>query len=205
MPTKRRANDFYPTPEFATHELLNEVDISGSVLEPCAGDGAISRVLDRNLETRQAGYLYASDIVGNTFLSFCGDATKRETWETIQGAMFNDKIDWVVTNPPFNRAAEIIPLAFEFAEYGIAMLLRLSFLEPTEDRGTWLNNNPPTRMIVLPRISFTGDGKTDSVTCAWMVWEKNKTGTIRIAVNPKFKMPANGGIKPLAEEGLFAA
>jgi hypothetical protein len=53
----------------------------------------------------------------------------------------------------------------------VAMLLRLSFLEPTRERGPWLAKNPPDLVIVLPRISFTGDGKTDSVTCAWMIWD----------------------------------
>jgi hypothetical protein len=53
------------------------------------------------------------------------------------------------------------------------MLLRLSFLEPTRERGPWLAANPPDLVIVLPRISFTGDGKTDSVTCAWMIWDKD--------------------------------
>jgi hypothetical protein len=50
------------------------------------------------------------------------------------------------------------------------LLLRLSFLEPTFERQDLLIDNPPDAMIVLPRYSFTGDGKSDSVTCAWMVW-----------------------------------
>jgi hypothetical protein len=67
------------------------------------------------------------------------------------------------------------------------MLLRLSYLEPTEDRGAWLNSHPPTDLIVLPRISFTGNGKTDSVTCAWIVWRKQcNTQRIAITGNPKF-------------------
>ena len=52
----------------------------------------------------------------------------------------------------------------------MAFLLRLSFLEPTLTRREFLRANPPKRVIVLPRISFTGDGRTDSVTCAWLIW-----------------------------------
>jgi len=55
----------------------------------------------------------------------------------------------------------------------VAMLLRLSFLEPTakvNPRGPWLAECPPSRLIVLPRCSYTGDGRTDSVTTAWMIW-----------------------------------
>jgi hypothetical protein len=50
------------------------------------------------------------------------------------------------------------------------MLLRLSYLEPCNNRAEFLSVNPPS-LIVLPRISFTGDGKTDNVTCAWFVWD----------------------------------
>jgi hypothetical protein len=64
----------------------------------------------------------------------------------------------------------------------------MSYLEPVENRGVWLNEHPPTTLIVLPRISFTGDGKTDNVTCAWMVWRKDPTALHRIFVakNPRF-------------------
>jgi hypothetical protein len=60
------------------------------------------------------------------------------------------------------------------------MFLRLSYLEPVRNRGAWLAAHPPTGLIVLPRISFTGDGQTDTVTCAWMVWDKLARGTIRV-------------------------
>lgn len=81
--------------------------------------------------------------------------------------------DWIVSNPPFSAAALIVPLAVAHANLGVAMLLRLSFLEPVENRVAFLEQHPPTDFIVLPRISFTGDGKTDSVTCAWMIWDKH--------------------------------
>jgi hypothetical protein len=178
----RRDNDFYPTPAWATQELLRKIpQIGGYILEPCVGDGAIARVIDGGNRV-----VYGSDIDPQMNCSFCGDATRRDFWENVRDVMFEERLDWAITNPPFNVAAQIVPLAYEFASVGIAMLLRLSFLEPVEDRGAWLNEHPPTGMIVLPRISFTGDGKTDSVTCAWMVWEKSKTGTIAVAENPKF-------------------
>jgi hypothetical protein len=178
----RRTNDFYPTPEFATRELLAHVsDIRGSIFEPCIGDGAIAKVIDGGDR-----WIYGNDIAPQLNCSFCGDASKRDLWVAVQDSM--SRIDWVVTNPPFSVASKIIPLAYEFAEFGIAMLLRLSFLEPVEDRGAWLNEHPPTKLIVLPRISFTGNGKTDNVTCAWMVWEKSIFATTRIIVaqNPRF-------------------
>lgn len=171
----RRHLDQYFTPASATEELQKQIDFSGSwVLECCNGDGGISSVL-RTRATK------TNDIDERLESDYCLDASLPESWKAFpQGA------HWVVSNPPVNQAAQIVPLAYDYATVGIAMLLRLSFLEPVKNRGTWLNEHPPTSMIILPRISFTGNGKTDSVTCAWMIWEKGKTGTIRVAVNSKF-------------------
>ena len=182
----RRQNDFYPTPEWATQSLMRHVGVRGTVLEPCAGDGAIARVVDGVLEANHnGGFVYTSDIAPQMNCSFCGDATRRDFWE--QASEMCDGIDWVVTNPPFSVAPQIVPLAYEHAAKGIAMLLRLSYLEPVENRGTWLNEHPPTILIVLPRISFTNDGKTDNVTCAWMVWWKGHEPTrIIVEENPRF-------------------
>jgi hypothetical protein len=173
----RRVNDFYPTPEWATRELLKHVEINGSVLECCAGDGAIAIVLERKLGKTKVD---RNDIDQGRFgLSSTFDAADRSAWVGFP--------DWVVTNPPFSCAPEIVPIAHDRSRLGCAMLLRLSYLEPTGNRGAWLNQHPPTTLIVLPRISFTGNGKTDNVTCAWMVWDKRATEQqIIIAENPKF-------------------
>jgi len=194
----RRANDFYPTPEFATRELLARFPhIGGNIIECCAGDGAISQILATG---SRLSTVFNNDIDITRGWSFHEDASRDEGWQEI-GRRTN--ADWVVTNPPFNQAALIVPLAFDFARVGIAMLLRLSFLEPVEDRGAWLNVMPPTDLIVLPRISFTGDGKTDSVTCAWMIWEKGKRGTIRVAQNPRFAIQPNGHIDSRIDGSLL--
>jgi hypothetical protein len=175
----RRELDQYFTPVSATLSLTARVPIRGQMFECCAGDGAIADVL-----RYQPGAIWRNDIdLSMPHLAWTLDATDVLNWEKVWTGF-----DWVVSNPPFNQAAQIIPLAYEHASVGIAMLLRLSYLEPTKDRGYWLNEHPPTQMIVLPRISFTGDGKTDSVTCAWMVWEKHKEGTIVIERNPKFEV-----------------
>lgn len=180
----RRQNDFYPTPTFATEILLRHVVVTGTIFEPCVGDGAIARVVDRR------GTVFASDIDrSRRGCTMYGDASVAGFWGEAVPEL--GCINWVVTNPPFNCAADIVPLAYEHARDGIAMLLRLSYLEPVENRGAWLNAHPPTCLIVLPRISFTGNGKTDNVTCAWMVWEKASAfraieQRIIIAENPRF-------------------
>lgn len=177
----RRKNDFYPTPTWATKELLRHVLPGLDLFECCAGDGAIANVLEG---INGKSYVMRNDIDRERpNLNFAFDASDESKWIGYY--------DWVITNPPFNQAAQIVPIAYNRAKRGIAMLLRLSFLEPVEDRGAWLNEHPPTTLIVLPRISFTGNGKTDSVTCAWMVWEKHdKRQRIIVAENPKFTKQA---------------
>ena len=168
--SKRRQNDAYYTPAIATECLLKHVEIQGLVLECCAGDGAIAKVL-----TSQGTYTTATDFAGGVKY----DATQEYYWDNYKG-----NIEWVVTNPPFNRAAQILPKAYESANIGVAFLLRLSYLEPCENRGDWLASHPPSKIIIMPRISFTNDGHVDSCTTAWMVWIKNCTQQ-QIIIIPK--------------------
>lgn len=160
----RQKNDFYPTPAWATEVLCDRVGIGGSVFECCAGDGDISRVL----KTIPGAVVHANDIDEKHSTDFHVDLSNRLGWEGL------DRPDWTVTNPPFKHAPEMVQLAFHHSVVGVAMLLRLSFLEPCKNRGEFLAKNPPTTLLVLPRISFTGDGRTDSTTCAWFVWDKSK-------------------------------
>ena len=107
--------------------------------------------------------------------SLChADAAGVTFWQTVVET--RGPIDWVVTNPPFAQPTNyhIVRHALAHARCGVAMIQRLSFLEPTQDRSDFLVEHPPTRMIVMPRWSYTSNGKTDSVTTAWMIWLRNE-------------------------------
>jgi hypothetical protein len=168
----RRANDFYPTQSLVTKQLLKRVTIAGTVIEPCAGDGAMATVLDKH---HGIDVVYTNDIDMTRDCHCHADVTKPLIWEGWKA----NQADWVVTNPPFGQTTEILPLAYEHAKIGVAFLLRLSYLEPTEKRGKWLRSHSSnlTNLIILgqPRPSFTENGKTDLCTVAWMVWRKKAT------------------------------
>ncbi len=171
MSSPRRKLDQYFTPAHATYELLKHIYVqTRQVLECCNGDGGISGPL-----ANYGAILKTNDIDPELRADYHTDASDPRSWLGVD-------TDWVISNPPFNLAPQIIPLAYEYANTGIAMLLRLSYLEPCESRvkssrrGLWLQQHPPSKLIVLPRISFTGNGKTDNVTCAWFVWEKANPG-----------------------------
>ena len=105
------------------------------------------------------------------------DIDERKAPEVVADArtiVYPPEVAAVITNPPFSDAFEILVNAHKQG-LDVAFLLRMSFLEPTVERGEWLAANPPDLVIVCPRESFTGDGQTDSVTCAWMVWINGET------------------------------
>jgi len=164
----RRELDFYPTAAWATEALLERVPIAGRVLEPCCGAGDIVTVLNASDRIRE---VHVNDI-DKQWVREPADATNARYWRSRQWDTATP--DWVVTNPPFGVAHKIVPLAWETARVGVAMLLRLTYLEPCEGRAGWLARHPPDKLIVLPRISFTGEGKTDLATCAWFVWCHNE-------------------------------
>ena len=162
MASKRRPLDAYYTPEHLVAPLLGHMRPRGRLLEPCVGDGSIARLLSHLPQTA----VLTNDIDTKVFADTHLDASQELLWSCLHKTTH---IDWVITNPPFSKAREILEHSLKYAD-NVALLLRLSFLEPTFERQDLLASNPPDAMIILPRHSFTGDGKSDSVTCAWMVW-----------------------------------
>lgn len=164
----RRKHDQYFTPEFATQILLAyRPDISGVILEPCVGNGDMAGPL------RERGRVWTNDIDERMPADVHMDATGQAFWNLVEFGPLQDRPNFIVSNPPFNVCASIVQQAYDHASVGIAMLLRLSFLEPCGDRADFLAEHPPDDVLVLPRISFTGNGKTDNCTCAWFVWTKS--------------------------------
>lgn len=159
----RRHLDAYMTPKWQTEALLKRIPIHGKIFEPCAGDLAIAHVL-----TGRGDRCITNDINPECATDYHGDATQYHTWMDICGAEGDP--DWTVSNLPFLSAFPIVKLALHFSGIGVALLLRHTFLEPTLERGEWLENNPPDAMIVLPRWSYTGNGKSDNVTTSWLIW-----------------------------------
>lgn len=140
-------------------------------MEPCAGAGAVADVLRADggcqvsafdMAPRREG-IGSSDTIGADY----------SHW-------FYSPALAVVTNPPFSRAAELWRLAHANRTPLIALLLRLSWLEATQDRE---DIPSPQTVIVLPRPKFIESleaqairiaaGKAwngDTVTSAWCIW-----------------------------------
>jgi hypothetical protein len=184
-PAARRVFDYYPTPAWMTLALLRRVLVH-DVLECCSGEDAITNVL-----TSYPGYgdmrirTWTNDLDPSRPAQTHLDATLPATWERLcPSPDRGNQPFWVVTNPPFEYADQIVPMAHKYVQ-NVAMVLRLSWLEPTAARQRFLSEHPPTRLIVMPRWDFKGRGSTDSVTSAWFIWESNQVARRGIDVVTK--------------------
>ena len=90
---ERVENDFYATDPQSTIALLEIANISGnSFYEPCCGAGHISEVL---LDYFPDATHICSDLVDR---GYCDG----NTLDFIKDAPIVDKVDWIITNPPYN-------------------------------------------------------------------------------------------------------
>lgn len=171
--TKRLADkkglDFFPTPPWATHALLQYEYFKGDIWEPACGNGAMSSALKST---------------GNKVIS--SDLSDRGYGEA--GVDFLEdtrRVPNIITNPPYNIAQKFVEHALELADNKVAMLLRLAFLESVGRANTLFADSPPSRIWVFSeRVTFYVNGiKTgaDGPTAhAWFVWDKNSVGETKL-------------------------
>lgn len=143
-----------------------------TVLECCAGPGAMSSVLRQTF-----GNVITNDVDEQHSADFHLDMTKARSWSHI---CRQHRVDIVFSNPPFNLAHLILPHALSRARIAVVFLLRLSFMEPCQrgnKRDLLLQANPPSVQAPLnprPQYSLNKHGKpgSDNVTSAWFVWSQ---------------------------------
>jgi len=167
----RVENDFYATDKNSTRGLLDIHNIeSDSFYEPCVGQGHIVEVLKEYFPN--AEYTY-SDLVDRGYENTqIFDYLNTET---------DIKADWIITNPPYKLAKEFISKSLTQANKGVAMFLKIQFLEG-QARKEWFKNTPLKYVYVFSkRQDPLRDGmelnpktgkKWGSTMCfAWFVWE----------------------------------
>jgi len=204
--TIRHADDNYETPAWCVRAIWPHVrPISGTILEPCAGRGAIVEVLTELYDPR---YVYACEIdrgratqcanierpprwcVCADWLDGSGEnielaaSRSSETSTDAEGIRFNNYSHprLIITNPPYKLAQEFIERALQVTSPiggEVAMLLRLNFLG-SQKRGAWLVNHVPDLYVLSERPSFNGNGKTDATEYAWFCWGPKRSGRIHI-------------------------
>ena len=106
------------------------------------------------------------------------------------------EFDWTVaiTHGMRKNVEWVLEPGYELAQKGLIILDRLTFLEPTRSRATFLHSKPLSNLIVLnPRPVFRADNRktNDSVTSAWFVYDKTKSsqGETKIDFDVSWQRP----------------
>jgi hypothetical protein len=172
--------DRYYTPEWATQALLDYMGdrISGVVWEPCCGADMIGRVVRHHPGVTD---VLRSDVDP--------DAACNVRLDFLSGNPPRD-FDWLITNPPYvipyngrtATASDFVRRALQYSCGGVAMLLRLSWLEPCQEREDIFRKSPPTDVLILPRVQFINAPGSNNMTSVWVIWDharKGETTTMR--------------------------
>lgn len=190
--------DFYPTPEWASHALVENEQFEGGIWEPACGDGAMARVLRETGCSVEASDLYDRGF-GETGIDFL------TTSRTVAN---------IVTNPPYNSAEGFVEAGLRQANNKLCLLLRLAFLEGGNRQRTIFSATPPSRVWVFSeRITFYPAGAvakgTGTTAYAWFVWDKQTGGSgtelkwLPAGYRARYKAPSlsleAGSMKPIAE------
>lgn len=165
--------DYFPTPPWATRALIEHVLVHLErrgvckfqfAWEPACGEGHMAEVL-----TEYFRKVYASDIGAYGY----GDADTDFLKSDLEG------FDWIITNPPFEKKSEDFALkALELAGTGVAMFVRLQWLETVGRYERIFRDNPPTLIaffaerVPLHRDRWEPDGDT-ATAYIWLVWLKD--------------------------------
>ena len=145
-------SDFYPTPPWCYENLEIDWSVFTSAHEPCRGDGRIQLFLEEQGLTTT----YSEILEGKDFFD----------WD--------EQVDLIFTNPPFNILQEFANHAFAHGQT-VIFLSRLNYLGSIGRHNWWKQNTPTALHVLSKRPSFTGEG-TDATDYCWIVWDKtNRT------------------------------
>lgn len=163
-----RLLNYFPTPPWAARagaELVLDMDPTARIVwEPACGEGHMAEPLKEYFPQ-----VIASDIHDHGY----GQVDDFLLWRENP-----PEVDWIISNPPFNRAEAFIRLGLSRARRGVAMLLRVAFLEGI-GRYSMLYEGPERLTVCAvfcERVSMVlGQWDPDAglATCmAWFIFDK---------------------------------
>lgn len=164
---ERKANDCYETPAWVTEALLPHVPARvSSVWEPACGSGKMARALS---EGRHFVVRHTDIDSGTDFLvenSRCG-------------------ADAIITNPPYDKAAEFIEHALNLTACDgvVAMLLRTDFDHAKTRKALFADHSAFAKKIVLTKriVWFEPAKASPSFNHAWFIWDWKHKGPPTLA------------------------
>lgn len=182
--------DNYPTPEWAIERFLEvweDLEHVGSRwLEPCVGDGVIVEVVDRfkpgidwrvcelrdtRRSLRDAGLEKHQITIDDFFDAFPEPADDGHV----------KPFDVAIFNPPFSLTMQFVERCLKISKV-VVCLQRLTFCG-SDERNDFFVSKMPDVYVIPNRVSYTGDGRADSVEQAWHVFgphELTEVGEMRV-------------------------
>jgi hypothetical protein len=177
---ERSKFDYYVTPPEAIRHFLKHLheDVTvpfvgpcPTVLDPCAGGDAESPMSYPLALTPYEYSIYTVDIREDS------RADRKANYLDMDRVDVSDFCggelpDIIISNPPFDLASEFIGKALHDAKFGglVIMLCRLNFFGSGKRFPFGQNFLPAFTYVHSERMSFTKDGRTDSIEYAHMVW-----------------------------------
>lgn len=168
--------DFYPTPLWGTRALCEWLTNNPrcelrTCWEPACGEGHMVRALRESF-----GQVAASDVFDYGF----PNAIQHDFLLLPQAT----DADWIITNPPFSLAGEFASKALDIADCGVALLVRIAFLESADRYRTLFRFQPPSDILQfverLPMQKGVVNREGSSATAyCWLVWRKPIVGGTR--------------------------
>lgn len=166
--------DFFPTPPWATRALFEHVlahlERKGhckwqTAWEPACGEGHIAEVMGEYFKA-----VFATDIhdYGYGHVRDC---------DFLKVGPQTNTPDWIVTNPPFNTGEAFVLKALGLAGTGVAMFMRVQWLETAGRYENVFRDTPPTLIaffaerVPLCKGRWNPEGNTASAYM-WLVWIK---------------------------------
>ena len=164
---KRKAADFYPSPPDVTVALMDFLKLpeDTDIWEPASGDGAMSRILERYVDSvastdlRDEPSIYGHG--GVDFLNY--DEVK------FHG---RPQPDWIITNPPFNLSEGFIRKALSITP-NVAMLLKSQYWHAARRLSLFTECQPAYVLPLTWRPAFleAERGSSPLMDVIWVVWK----------------------------------
>lgn len=166
--------DFFPTGPWGTRALLkfglNTYPLGERTCwEPACGEGHMAETL-----REQFARVHASDVhdygCGYEVGSFIGVGLDVASVPPYP-------VDWIITNPPYNKCLEFVLTALPIAREGVAMLVRQAWAEGGERYEELFSRFKPSKVLQfverLPmhRGQWLPDGTT-ATSYTWVIWER---------------------------------
>lgn len=180
--------DFFPTPPWATRALIEHVFVHLErrnhcqfqvCWEPACGEGHMAKPLAEYFRE-----VVASDIKDYGY----GDHTV--DFLTCEQLARKYDADWIITNPPFNASTDFVLKALELAGTGVAMFVRLSWLESVGRYEKIFRDKPPTLLAIFTERVPLHKGRWEEngatmTAYVWLVWLKGASPQAPFWIPPR--------------------